>query len=101
LAEVRRDLISDELDYELEAQHQRRLERRFRGHPHIRVARVHTDLSSRRVLVTDDVEGLTAQEISRLPEAERDRVGELVLRFYFGLAWRDGPARPELPPAGP
>jgi hypothetical protein len=41
LAEVR-DLISDELDYELEAQHQRRLERRFRGHPHILVARVHT-----------------------------------------------------------
>ena len=32
LAEVR-ELISDELDYELEAQHQRRLERRFRGHP--------------------------------------------------------------------
>ena len=34
LAEVR-ELISDELDYELEAQHQRRLERRFRGHPDI------------------------------------------------------------------
>jgi predicted unusual protein kinase regulating ubiquinone biosynthesis (AarF/ABC1/UbiB family) len=89
LAEVR-ELISDELDYELEAQHQRRLERRFRGHPHVAVARVHTALSTRRVLVTDYVEGLGAQEISRLPEAERDRVGELVFRFYFGLAWRDG-----------
>jgi hypothetical protein len=88
LAEVR-ELISDELDYELEAQHQRRLERRFRGHPHILVARAHTGLSSRRVLVTDYVEGLSAQEISQLPEAERDRVGELVFRFYFGLAWRD------------
>ena len=41
LAEVR-ERISDELDYELEAQHQRRLERRFRGHPHVLVARVHT-----------------------------------------------------------
>ena len=89
LAEVR-DLISDELDYELEAQHQRRLERRFRGHPHILVARVHTDLSTRRVLVSDHVEGLGAHEIARLPEAERDRVGELAFRFYFGLAWRDG-----------
>jgi predicted unusual protein kinase regulating ubiquinone biosynthesis (AarF/ABC1/UbiB family) len=89
LAEVR-ELISDELDYELEAQHQRRLERRLRGHPDILVARVHTGLSTRRVLVTDYVEGLGAQEIAALPDAERDRVGELVFRFYFGLAWRDG-----------
>ena len=42
------------------------------------------------MLVIDYVEGLGAQEIARLPEAERDRVGELVFRFYFGLAWRDG-----------
>ena len=89
LAEVR-ERISDELDYEIEAQHQRRLERRFRGHPHMRVARVHTDLCTRRVLVTEYVDALGPQEIQGLPEAERDRVGELVYRFYFGLAWRDG-----------
>jgi predicted unusual protein kinase regulating ubiquinone biosynthesis (AarF/ABC1/UbiB family) len=94
LAEVR-ERISDELDYELEAQHQRRLERRFRGHPHVLVARVHTALSTRRVLVTDYVEGLDGQAIERLPEAERDRVGELVFRFYLGLAWRDGIAAGE------
>jgi predicted unusual protein kinase regulating ubiquinone biosynthesis (AarF/ABC1/UbiB family) len=89
LAEVR-ERISDELDYELEAQHQRRLYRRFRGHPHVRVARVHTDLSTRRVLVTEYVDGRGPDEISRLPEAERDRVGELVFRFFLGMAWRDG-----------
>jgi predicted unusual protein kinase regulating ubiquinone biosynthesis (AarF/ABC1/UbiB family) len=89
LAEVC-ERVSDELDYEIEAQHQRRLERRFRGHPHVRVARVHTELSTRRVLVTDYVEGLGAQEIEGLADAERDRVGELVFRFFFGLAWRDG-----------
>ncbi|HEX5898384.1 MAG TPA: AarF/ABC1/UbiB kinase family protein [Solirubrobacteraceae bacterium] len=89
LAEVR-ELISDELDHELEAQHQRRIERRLRGHPDILVARVHTGLSTRRVLVTDDVQGLGGPAIARLPEAERDRVGELVFRFYLGLAWRDG-----------
>jgi predicted unusual protein kinase regulating ubiquinone biosynthesis (AarF/ABC1/UbiB family) len=89
LAEVR-ERISDELDYELEAQHQRRLERRFRGHPHVLVARVHTGVSTRRVLVTDYLEGLGARAIERLPEAERDRVGELVFRFYLGLASRDG-----------
>ena len=57
LAEIR-ERISDELDYEVEAQHQRRLERLFRGHPHVRVPRVHTDLSARRVLVTEYVDGL-------------------------------------------
>lgn len=89
LSEVR-ERISDELDYELEAQHQRRLERRFRGHPHVRVARVHTELSTRRVLVTEYVDGLGPEAIKGLAEAERDRVGEIVFRFFFGLAWREG-----------
>src|ERR687895_2066135 len=85
-----RERISDELDYELEAQHQRRLERLFRGHPHVRLPRVHTDLSARRVLVTEYVEGLRADAIKQLGDAERDRIGEIAFRFFFGLAWRDG-----------
>jgi predicted unusual protein kinase regulating ubiquinone biosynthesis (AarF/ABC1/UbiB family) len=89
LAEIR-DRISDELDYELEAQHQRRLQRLLRGHPHVRLPRVHTDLSTRRVLVTEYVEGLGTDEIKRLGEAERDRIAEIAFRFFFGLAWRDG-----------
>jgi predicted unusual protein kinase regulating ubiquinone biosynthesis (AarF/ABC1/UbiB family) len=84
-----RERIADELDYEVEAQHQRRLERRFRGHPHVRVPHVHTDLSARRVLVTEYVEGRT-DEIERLDDHERDRIGEIAFRFYLGLAWRDG-----------
>ena len=46
-----RERISEELDYELEAQNHRALERAFRGHPFAVVPRVHTSLSSRRVLV--------------------------------------------------
>src|SRR5919197_3112315 len=89
LAELR-ERISDELDYELEAQHQRRLERLFRGHPHVRLPRVHTGLSTRRVLVTEYIEGLGSNEIKRLGDAERDRIGEIAFRFFFGLVWRDG-----------
>ena len=89
LAELR-ERISDELDYEIEAQNQRRLERRFRGHPHVRLPRVYTELSTRRVLVTEFVEGLRGEEIKRLGDAERDRIGEIAFRFYFGLVWRDG-----------
>ena len=89
LAEIR-ERISDELDYEIEVQHQRRLERRFRGHPHVRLPRAHTELSGRRVLVTEYVDGLRADEIRHLSEAERDRIGEIAFRFFFGLVWRDG-----------
>jgi hypothetical protein len=90
LAGELRERIADELDYEVEAQHQRRLERAFRGHPHVRVPRVHTELTARRVLVSEHVEGAPADEIARLGDAERDRVGEIAFRFYWGLAWRDG-----------
>jgi predicted unusual protein kinase regulating ubiquinone biosynthesis (AarF/ABC1/UbiB family) len=88
LSEVR-ERIADELDYEIEAQHQRLVARLFRGHPHIRVPRVHTDLSTRRVLVTEHVDGLGFAEIARIDQPERDRIGEIVYRFYFGLLWRE------------
>jgi predicted unusual protein kinase regulating ubiquinone biosynthesis (AarF/ABC1/UbiB family) len=89
LAEIR-ERISDELDYEVEAQHQRQVERRFRGHPHVRVPRVHTALCTRRVLVTEYVEGLGTDAIADLSDPERDRIGEVAFRFFFGLTWRDG-----------
>ncbi len=88
LGEVR-ERIADEIDYETEAQHQRRLARLFKGHPHVRVPAVHTDLSTRRVLVTEQVDGLGAQQIAQLDEAERDRIGEIACRFFFGLLWRE------------
>ena len=48
-----RERIAEELDYELEAQNQRAVARAHRGHPFALVPEVHTELSSRRVLVTD------------------------------------------------
>ena len=52
-----RERIAEELDYEIEAQNHRAVERAFRGHPFIHVPNVHTGLSSRRVLVTDLLAG--------------------------------------------
>src|SRR3954466_153143 len=88
LAELR-DRVGEELDYELEAQHQRRVERLFRGHPFIRVPRVRTDLSTRRVLVSDYVEGERFEAVRALDQSQRDRYGEIVFRFYFGLLYRN------------
>ncbi len=84
-----RERISEELDYELEAQNQRRIERMTRGHPFLRVPRVYTELSTRRVLVSEYVEGERFEAVRRADEAQRDRYGEIVFRFFFGLLYRD------------
>jgi predicted unusual protein kinase regulating ubiquinone biosynthesis (AarF/ABC1/UbiB family) len=84
-----RERISEELDYELEAQHQRRVERLLRGHPFIFVPRVDTALSTRRILVSEFIHGERFEAVRERDEAERDRYGEIVFRFYFGLLYRD------------
>ena len=88
LAELR-ERIGEELDYELEAQHQRRIERLMRGHPFLRIPRVRTDLSTRRVLVSEYVDGEGFETVRRASQDERDRYGEIVFRFFFGLLYRD------------
>jgi predicted unusual protein kinase regulating ubiquinone biosynthesis (AarF/ABC1/UbiB family) len=82
--------IGDELDYELEAQNQRALARIFRGHPFIAVPDVVAALSRERVLVSEYVEGQPFEEVERADQATRDRVGEIVFRFFFGCLYRHG-----------
>jgi predicted unusual protein kinase regulating ubiquinone biosynthesis (AarF/ABC1/UbiB family) len=88
LAELR-ERIAEELDYELESQNQRRIERLLRGHPFFRVPRVSMDLCTRRVLVSEYVEGARFEAVRRADVAQRDRYGEIVFRFFFGLLYRD------------
>jgi predicted unusual protein kinase regulating ubiquinone biosynthesis (AarF/ABC1/UbiB family) len=83
-----RDRIEEELDYELEAQNQRTLARLFRGHPFIQVPDVVTSLSRERVLVSEFVEGRRFEDLKALPQDERDRIGEILFRFYFGCLYR-------------
>jgi len=80
-----RERIAEELDYELEAQNQRAVARAHRGHPFAFVPEVHTDLSSRRVLVTDLIQGERFEVVKGRDAATRDAFGEIVFRFYFGL----------------
>jgi predicted unusual protein kinase regulating ubiquinone biosynthesis (AarF/ABC1/UbiB family) len=83
-----RERIEEELDYELEAQNQRTLARLFDSHPFIYVPAVITSLSRERVMVSEFVEGVGFEELRTLPQAERDRLGEIVFRFYFGCLYR-------------
>jgi predicted unusual protein kinase regulating ubiquinone biosynthesis (AarF/ABC1/UbiB family) len=80
-----RERIGEELDYEIEAQSHRAVARAHRDHPFVLVPEVLTRLSSRRVLVTELVEGARFEEVKRRDDATRDRFGEIVFRFYFGL----------------
>jgi predicted unusual protein kinase regulating ubiquinone biosynthesis (AarF/ABC1/UbiB family) len=83
-----RERIVEELDYELEAQNQRSLARIFAGHPFIVVPEVVGSLSRERVLVSEFVEGVGFEEIKGRSQAERDRLGEIVFRFFLGCLYR-------------
>jgi predicted unusual protein kinase regulating ubiquinone biosynthesis (AarF/ABC1/UbiB family) len=86
LGDELRERISEELDYELEAANQRRVRRWWRDHPHVLVPRVHSALSTRRVLVTELHEGLRFDDLKSAGDARRDRVAEIVHRFYYATA---------------
>jgi predicted unusual protein kinase regulating ubiquinone biosynthesis (AarF/ABC1/UbiB family) len=88
IAEEVRKRINEELDYELEAQNQRALARIYRGHPFIVVPPVVTRLSRERVLVTEFVEGTGFEDHKSLPQEQRDRIGEVIFRFYMGCLYR-------------
>jgi len=83
-AEELKERVMEELDYELEAQSQRAFARGYRGHPFIHVPDVVTRLSTTRVLVMEWVDGVGFEAVKRLPQAKRDRFGEIVFRFCFG-----------------
>jgi predicted unusual protein kinase regulating ubiquinone biosynthesis (AarF/ABC1/UbiB family) len=87
-AEEIRSRIHEELDYELEAQNQKALARIFRGHPFIYVPDVVTSLSRERVVVSEFVDGRGFEELKQLPAEERNRIGEIIYRFYYGSMYR-------------
>jgi predicted unusual protein kinase regulating ubiquinone biosynthesis (AarF/ABC1/UbiB family) len=88
LAKEVRDRIDEELDYELEAQNQRALARLFRGHPFIVVPDVVTRLSHERVIVSEYVTGTGFEDLKHRDEDCRNRVGEIVFRFFSGTMYR-------------
>jgi predicted unusual protein kinase regulating ubiquinone biosynthesis (AarF/ABC1/UbiB family) len=86
-----RERIGQELDYELEASNQRAMARAYRGHPFIVVPDVVTELSRERVLISEFAPGRRFAEVRDWPQAERNRLGEILIRFYI-----NGPLRHRL-----
>jgi predicted unusual protein kinase regulating ubiquinone biosynthesis (AarF/ABC1/UbiB family) len=90
VADELRERLTEELDYEHEAQAQREFARRFRGHPFIVIPQVITELSGERVLVSEWVEGAGFEQVKERDRAARDRFAEIVFRFFMGSLYRDG-----------
>jgi predicted unusual protein kinase regulating ubiquinone biosynthesis (AarF/ABC1/UbiB family) len=80
--------IDEELDYELEASNQRAMARIFRDHPFVHVPDVIMSLSRERVMVTEFVSGTGFEELKSAGAAQRNRIAEIVFRFYFGCMYR-------------
>ena len=80
--------IDEELDYELEAANQRAMARIFRGHPFVYVPDVVGSLSRERVMVSEFVTGTGFEELKRSDSEHRNRIAEIVFRFYFGCMYR-------------
>lgn len=76
--------VLEELDYEHEASNHRMLARAYRDHPFIRIPNVHTALCTDAVLVTDWVQGVPLPAAYALDQEDRDRVAEILFRFYMG-----------------
>ncbi|MEU9144482.1 AarF/ABC1/UbiB kinase family protein [Streptomyces sp. NPDC048349] len=90
-----RDRVSEELDYELEAEAQRTHADAFTGDPDVVVPDVVHQ--GDQVLVTEWLEGTPLSEvIADGTQEERDRAGQLLARFLFS-----GPARTGLLHADP
>jgi predicted unusual protein kinase regulating ubiquinone biosynthesis (AarF/ABC1/UbiB family) len=88
-AEIK-ERLSDELDYEQEAQAQRAFARAWRDHPFVVIPDVVTSLSREKVLVTEWVDGIGFEDVRALDTELRDRFGEIVFRFFFGSLYRIG-----------
>jgi len=83
-AEAKRQLLQ-EADYLAEARFLERFAALVRDEPGLEVPRVHADFTTPRVMAMDFVEGLPLETLaaSRLPQAERDRLGARLERLLF------------------
>ena len=88
IADEVRERITEELDYELEADNHRALAREYRGHPFVHVPAVITDLCRERVIVTEFVEGERFEWLIARPEDERNEYAEKLFRFYCNGPFR-------------
>jgi predicted unusual protein kinase regulating ubiquinone biosynthesis (AarF/ABC1/UbiB family) len=82
LVDELRNRMRDELDYELEAANQTEFSNHFSGHPFVAIPAVDPATSTKRVLTSEWVDGLSWAEFQSSADATaRHRAGESIWRF--------------------
>lgn len=76
--------IGEEIDYRAEAANQQEFADAYRGHPFIRIPEVLPELSTRRVLTMELVDGLRYSAATRADQELRNLWGEAIFRFGTG-----------------
>jgi CubicO group peptidase (beta-lactamase class C family) len=77
-------MLRDEFDYEIEASSQTYFAELYRGHPYVKIPEVVPELSSRRVLTSQFVQGNGFYDIVDRPQEQRDAYAEIIYRFAYG-----------------
>jgi predicted unusual protein kinase regulating ubiquinone biosynthesis (AarF/ABC1/UbiB family) len=85
-----RDRITEELDYRLEATNQAEFAELYRDHPFIRIPEVVPELSTERVLVMDEADGMRWTAALEQPQALKDTWGEVICRFVYSALYTTG-----------
>ncbi len=88
VVEELRDRLMEEVDYCLEADHQRLFADYYRGHPVIHVPQVVPELSTARVLTTELVSGARFEDVLGWDQREKDLAAETIDRFVFRGLYR-------------
>lgn len=89
LKEIKRRVL-EECDYLGEAETLSVLADHYEGHPFISIPRPIMERTSPRVLTMQRAYGSSFDDIKKLPQEEKDRVGEMLFRFYYGSMHRLG-----------
>lgn len=86
------EMIGEELDFRLEAQHIETIAANFAGDPHVLFPKVVHELSSERVLTTEYVQGVNIADLKKLEGLDLDRqvLAERVVTAYCQMIFRDG-----------
>ncbi len=91
LVDELRARMREELDYEIEARNVAEFELLFAGHPWVRVPRLVPEFSTRRLLTTEWVDGISFEEFRRTASADtKQRAGEVIWRFAQHAVLRHG-----------
>jgi predicted unusual protein kinase regulating ubiquinone biosynthesis (AarF/ABC1/UbiB family) len=83
-----RERITEELDYRREASNQTHFAQLFSGHPFIVVPKIFPEYCTTRVLTQEFIEGEPFLSSLDWAQPDKDRLAEIVFRFFYGSLYR-------------